>query len=201
MTIDHTSTRAIDADALDTIFHDAATAYAFTDEPVTDAELDAVYALANLGPTALNAQPLRVVYVRDEAKARILPHISEFNRAKCESAPVVAVLAYDADFHEHLPRVLPMMANAKDNFADPEGRTAFALNNAWLAAGYFIIAARALGLDAGPMTGFTRTGMDAELFGESTWRSFMVVNLGHVAEGGSFPRKPRVEYADAVRYL
>ena len=188
-------------DALTALFHEGATTYAFTDEPVTDAELDELYALANLGPTALNAQPLRVVFARGAGKDRVLPHISEFNTAKCESAPVVAVLAYDADFHEFLPTVLPMMPNAKDNFADPQGRARFASDNAWLAAGYFILAARALGLDAGPMTGFTRQGMDAELFADSTWRSFMVVNLGHAAEGGSFPRKPRVGHDDAVIHL
>lgn len=188
--------------AADIIFREARTAYAFTDRPVDEGELAAIYELMRHAPTSLNTQPLRIVFLTtDESKARLLPYLAEGNRVKSESAPVVAVLAADTDFHEHLPRLMPMMPGAKDMFADDTVRTQAAVFNASLQAGYFILAVRAVGLDAGPMGGFDKAGVDAEFFAGTPLRSILVVNIGTVAEGGNFPRKPHIGWDDAVTVL
>ena len=184
----------------DRIFTDMHTAYRFTSEPVTDAELSRVYELAKYTPTAMNSQPLRVTFVRTaEAKERLLPLIGEGNRAKSASAPVVAILAADADFHEHLPVVAPQHPGARERFAaNVDQRHAMAMNNAWLQAGGFILAVRAAGLDAGPMGGVDLSGIDREFFAGSSLRTIMVVNIGHAAEDGTFPRNPRLTFDQAV---
>jgi 3-hydroxypropanoate dehydrogenase len=134
-----------------------------------------------------------------EAKARLLPLLSEMNRAKSASAPVVAILAADTDFHEHLPVVNPQMEGARERFAkNPENRAGMAVNNAWLQAGGFILAVRAVGLDAGPMGGINAAGIDAEFFAGSALRTIMVVNIGHVSDDGVFPRNPRLGFDEAV---
>jgi len=178
----------------DRIFSEGRTAYRFTDEPVTDQQLDLLADLMRFPPTAMNTQPLRVVLVAsEEAKARLLPLLAEGNRAKSASAPVVAILAADTDFHESLPRVAPHIPGAREMFADDGARAETARFNATLQAGYFILAARAAGLDAGPMGGFDRPGIDAEFLGDGPVKSFLVVNLGHVAQGGTHPRSPRLD--------
>jgi len=193
------ASRAVDDRTADLLFRDAHTAYHFTDRPVSDEQLHAIYDLMRYGPTAMNAQPLRIAYVRSpEAKARLLPHLAEGNRAKSQSAPVVAILAADTDFHEHLDRLLPQQPGAKDRYADQDARVQAAMFNATLQAGYFIVAARALGLDAGPMGGFDRKGIDAEFFAGTGLRSILVVNLGYVSETGNRPRNPRLEPHEAV---
>ena len=193
---------AIDTAAADVLFRDAHTAYSFTDETVSDAQLEEIYELLRHAPTAMNSQPLRIVFVRtQEGKERLLPLLAEGNRSKSESAPVVAILAADTDFHENLPRLLPMAPAARESFSDFDKRAQHARFNATLQAGYFILAVRAVGLDAGPMRGFDADGIDAEFFAGTALRSLLVVNLGHVAEGGSFPRKPHMTYDEAVTLL
>ena len=194
------NSRALDAAGLDVLFRQAHTAYSFTGQPVDDEQLLAIYDLMSLGPTAMNSQPLRVTYVRTpEAKARLLPHLAEGNRAKSHSAAAVAILAADTDFHRHLGHVAPHQNGARERYeADEDGRVKAAMFNATLQAGYFIIAARAVGLDAGPMGGFDRQGVDAEFLAGTALRSILVVNLGHVAEDGNRPRAPRIERFDAV---
>jgi 3-hydroxypropanoate dehydrogenase len=197
-----TRTPAFDDAAADLVFRAAHTAYRFTDEPVTAEQLERLHDLLRFPPTAMNTQPLRVVLVTsDEAKARLLPHLAEGNRAKSASAPVVAILAADTDFHEHLPRLLPHAAGAKDRFAEPAGREKAARFNATLQAGYFILAARAVGLDAGPMGGFDSAGIDRDLLGDGALKSLLVVNLGHAAEDGTFPRSPRLGRDEVFRTL
>ena len=185
------------------IFTDKHTAYRFTSEPVSDEQLSEVYELAKYTPTALNAQPLRVTFVRTtEAKERLLPLLSEFNREKSASAPVVAILAADTDFHEHLPLVAPQNPGAQDRLAaNDDQRHAMAKNNAWLQAGGFILAVRAAGLDAGPMGGVDLAGVDREFFPDSSLRTIMVVNVGHAAADGTFPRNPRLSLEQAVRLV
>ncbi len=182
------------------IFTERHTAYRFTTESVTDTELAHLYELAKFTPTAMNSQPLRITFVRTEAgKQRLLPLLSEGNRAKAESAPVVAILAADTDFHEHLPELLPQSPNARDGLAaDTDRRAQMALNNAWLQSGAFIMAVRAVGLDAGPMGGINAAGIDAEFFAGTSLKTILVVNIGHVADNGSFPRNPRLSFGDAV---
>ena len=183
----------LDESTVDRVFRDAHTAYAFTDEPVTEAELARIAELIAHPPTGMNTQPLRVVLVRsDEAKARLLPLLSEGNRAKAQAAPVVAILAADIDFHDELPRLVPHRPDARERFADESAREHVAQFNATLQAGYFILAVRAAGLDAGPMGGFDRPGVDREFFADGRHRSILVVNVGHVAADGTFPRSPRL---------
>jgi 3-hydroxypropanoate dehydrogenase len=184
----------IDPASADMVFRAAHTAYSFTDRPVGDAELDRIHELMMFPPTAMNSQPLRVLLLRgDEEKARLLPHLAEANRPKSASAPVVAVLAADTDFHEQLPRLLPHAPRARDMFADDAKREQAARFNATLQAGYFILAVRAAGLDAGPMGGFDAEGVDRDLLGDGPLKSFLVVNIGHAAPDGTFPRSPRLE--------
>lgn len=184
----------IDPASADLVFRAAHTAYGFTDQPVTEADLDRVHELMMFPPTAMNTQPLRVVLLRGDAeKARLLPHLAEGNRPKSASAPVVAVLAADTEFHEQLPRLLPHAPGAKDMFADDARRDQAARFNATIQAGYFILAVRAAGLDAGPMGGFDTEGVDRDLLGDGPLKSILVVNIGHASPDGTFPRSPRLE--------
>jgi len=185
-----------------TIFTDAHTAFSFTDQPVSDAQLSEIYELMKFAPTPMNAQALRILFIRTaEGKARLIPHLADYNRAKSQSAPVVALLAYDTDFHEHLPELLPHNPLAKNNFQDPAQRALAAREMGILQAGYFILAARAVGLDAGPMSGLDAAGLDAEFFEGTAFKSLYAVNLGHVADGGNFPRNPRLSLDTAVLWV
>lgn len=194
--------RAIDAKSAATLFSDAHTAYSFESTPVTDEQLAEIYDLIQHAPTAMNSQPLRITFIRSaEAKARLLKHIPESNKAKSESAPVVAILAADLDFHENLPRIFPQNIAAKDRFATPEWRESFARFNGSIQAGYFILAARAVGLDVGPMAGVDNAGIDGEFFAGTAMKSLFIVNLGYATPEGTFPRNPRLENAEVVSIL
>ena len=194
--------RAIDPASTDVLFRKAHTGYAFTDTAVTDDQLAEIYDLVKYAPTTMNSQPLRITFIRsDEAKGRLLPLLLEPNRPKSASAPVVAILAADTNFHEQLPRVLPQNPQAKDRFTDQAMRTSAALANANIQAGYFILAARAVGLDVGPMGGFDLAGVDAEFFAGTALKSFLIVNLGYVTPEGNFPRNPRLEHHEVVTTL
>ena len=187
-------------DAQDLLFRDARTANTFTDEPVTDAQVAAIYDLMRWAPTAMNSQPLRVTLVRsDEARARLLDHMAEGNRAKTGAAPLVAVLSADVDFHEHLHRTFPHFPGAKDAFADEDARRRTARLNAALQVGYFIVAVRAAGLAAGPMTGFDAAGVQRELLDGTAQEVLAIVNIGHPGENAWFPRNPRLELDEVVR--
>jgi len=198
-TLDHV---ILDPTAQDVLFRAARTANAFSDEPVTDDQVQALYDLVKWAPTSMNSQPLRLVLVRsDEARTRLLTHMSPGNRAKTESAPLIAVLAADTEFHEHLPELFPHAPQAKDFFADAAARERAARNGAMLQAGYFILGVRALGLAAGPMGGYDANGLDADLLAGTTLKSIMVVNIGQPAENAWFDRLPRLEYDEVVTTL
>lgn len=183
------------------LFTDAHTAYSFTEEPVSDAQLEEIYELVKYAPTPMNSQSLRVVFIRtDEGKNRLIPQLAEGNRSKSASAPVVAVLAYDTNFHEYLPVHFPHNPAAKDAHADPIKRAAAAKEIATLQAGYFILAVRSVGLDAGPMAGFNREGVDNEFLAGTSWKSLYVVNIGHAATNGTNPRNPRLEAKEALNW-
>lgn len=194
---------ALDPAAQKLLFTEARTANAFTDEPVGEEQLRAIYELIKFGPTSANTQPLRLLFVGLGAgRERLLPHMADGNRAKAATAPVVAVLAADLDFHEHIPEVFPIHPEMKDSFdGDLDGRTEHARYNAILQAGYFILGVRAAGLAAGPMIGFDNEGIDKEFFSDNAWRSILVVNIGHPAEGAWFGRLPRLDYAQVVRHV
>lgn len=190
----------IPAEAGAALFTDARTAYSFADTPVDDATLTGIWELARWAPTAANTQPMRVLYVRTaEGKERLLPHLDEGNRPKSASALVVAVLAVDHRFHEHLPHVLPVRPEMKEYFeGEPAQREAITSFNGPLQAGYFILAVRALGLAAGPMAGFDPAGIDKEFFADSDWHSILVVNIGHPAGPPAFDRMPRLAHEHAL---
>jgi 3-hydroxypropanoate dehydrogenase len=193
---------AIDATAQDVLFRDARTPNNFSDEPVTDAEIEAIYDLVKWAPTSANTNPMRVLIVRTpEAKARLVPLMFDMNKAKVESAPAVAILAADIDFHEQIPRLLPFRPEMKDNFTDVGMREEFARFNAAIQIGYFILGVRAVGLGAGPMAGFDAAGVDAEFLAGTPLKSQLVVNLGHPGEGAWFDRLPRLDFEDVVTVI
>ena len=187
----------------DLLFREARTANAFTDEPVSEEQVRAIYDLVKWAPTALNAQPLRLLLVpQGEPRERLLTHLAPGNRAKAANAPLVAVLAADTNFHDHLPTVFPHFAGARASFADDEGkRLETARFNAALQAGYFLLGVRAAGLAAGPMGGYDADGIDNDLLAGTGWRSVLVVNIGHPAENAWLDRLPRLGYDDVVRTL
>jgi 3-hydroxypropanoate dehydrogenase len=191
-------TLALDSAAQDLLFREARTANTFTDEPVTEEQVQAIYDLVKFGPTAFNQSPLRVVLVRsDEARERLVSHMAEGNQAKTASAPLVAILAADNEFHEELPTLFPHFPQAKDVFfAERPVREQAAGLNAALQAAYFIVGVRAAGLAAGPMTGFDFAGVQKE-FLDDDHTPLMVVNIGKPGEDAWFPRSPRLE-ADQV---
>ena len=198
-----TSPLVLNAEAQDLLFREARTANAFTVEPVTDEQVRAIYDLVKWSPTALNAQPLRLLLIRsDDARARLLGHMAPGNVEKTAAAPLVAVLAYDTTFHEHLPHVFPHAPQARGWFEGSEAADASRLKtaeqNAWLQAGTFILGVRAAGLAAGPRAGCDAAGLDADLFPDGRWRSFLVVNLGQPAEGAWRERLPRLDFDEAV---
>jgi 3-hydroxypropanoate dehydrogenase len=191
----------IDALARATLFTDARTANTFSDQLVSDEELSDIWELARWAPTSANVQPLRLVYVRTpEGKARLLPHMNEMNRAKTESAPAVAILATDLEFHEQIPRIFPARPELKDAFADEAFRHESARFNAILQAGYFLLAVRAVGLAAGPMLGFDNAGVDQEFLAGTSFRSVLVVNIGHPGDDPWFDRLPRLDHEDVISW-
>ncbi|ACZ85966.1 malonic semialdehyde reductase [Streptosporangium roseum] len=189
---------ALSSEAQDLLFREARTANTFTDEPVGDEQMRAIYDLVKYAPTAMNQQPLRVLLVRGtEARERLVGLMSPGNRAKTAAAPLVAILAADLDFHEELPKVFPHFAGAKDLFADEAARARSARFNATLQVGYFILGVRAAGLAAGPMAGYDAAGIDKEFFdGDHT--VLAVVNIGRPGENAWFDRLPRLAYDEVV---
>jgi 3-hydroxypropanoate dehydrogenase len=184
----------------DLLFRAARTATTYTGEPVTDDQIRGIHELIRFGPTAFNAQPLRIVLVRKEdGRRRLLRHMSSGNRAKTAAAPLVAILAADNEFHEHLPVLYPHQLHARDWFdGDPAGREAQARFNATLQIGYLIVGIRAAGLAAGPMAGFDAAGVDAEFFPDGRLRSLLVVTIGRPGSDAPVPRLPRLSPDDVV---
>ncbi|MDX3307999.1 malonic semialdehyde reductase [Streptomyces sp. NPDC054884] len=189
----------LDAAAQDLLFREARTANTFTDEPVTDEQVQAIYDLVKYGPTAFNQTPLRVTLVRSpEARERLVRHMAEGNQAKTAAAPLVAILSADNEFHEELPTLFPAFPQAKELFfSERPAREGAAALNAALQAAYFIIGVRAAGLAAGPMTGVDLEGVRKE-FLDDDHTPLMVVNIGKPGEGAWFPRSPRLAYDEVV---
>lgn len=193
---------ALDQAALDQLFNNARTFNKFTDEPISDAQLQAIYDLAKMAPTAFNASPARFVFVRSpEAKKRLIPLMMEGNQAKSMAAPVTVIVAYDSNFQEHLPTLFPAM-DVKGIFdADPKLTATAAFRNGSLTGAYFIMAVRAMGLDAGPMSGFDNTAVDKEFFPDGRYKSNFLINIGHGDPSGNYPRGPRLEFSKAAEIL
>jgi 3-hydroxypropanoate dehydrogenase len=193
---------ALDAAAVELLFTSARTANTFSAEPVSDDQLRAITDLAKWPPTMANTNPLRILFLRTrEGKDRLGPLMSEGNRAKTVSAPAVAVLAVDTDFHDKIPELLPFRPEMRDNFvSDPQNRERLAIFNGALQTGYFILAVRAAGLAAGPMLGFDGPGIDAEFFADRSWKTILVVNIGKPGTDPWFDRLPRLAHEDYVEY-
>jgi 3-hydroxypropanoate dehydrogenase len=193
----------VDDAALDIIFRNARTHRAFTAEPVSDELLHQIYDLAKLGPTSANSSPARIVFVRSpEAKERLKPALSPGNVEKTMSAPVTAIFAYDLQFYELFPRLAPFMKDAVATFAsNPAMAEQTAKMNAALQGAYFMLAARSLGVDCGPMAGFDNAKVDAEFFAGTSWRSSFLCNLGHGDASKLHPRGPRLDFDEVCKIL
>lgn len=184
------------------LFTEARTRNGWTDRPVDPALLRQLYELTKFGPTAVNNTPARFVFLTSpEARARLAPHMSEGNRAKTLQAPVNLIIGMDLDFHEHLDMLFPHAPGAKDWFADEAARRESAFRNASLQGGYLTIAARALGLDVGPMSGFDPAGVKAEFFPDSNVEPNYIMNLGYGSDENLFPRSPRLSFDEAARIV
>jgi 3-hydroxypropanoate dehydrogenase len=193
---------ALDAAALDTLFREAHTHNRWTDESVTDETLHALYDLLKMGPTSANSSPGRFLFLKGrEAKQRLAPALSAGNLEKTMQAPVTVIVAYDPNFYDHLPKLFPH-TDAKSWFtSSAELAEATAFRNGTLQGAYLIIAARALGLDCGPMSGFDNAVVDREFFTVRGWRSNFLVNLGIGDPAGVRPRSPRFTFEEACQIL
>jgi 3-hydroxypropanoate dehydrogenase len=194
--------RIINDAALDQLFRQARTHRSWNDEPVSDIVLQAAYDLARMAPTTANSSPMRVLFIKSrEAKERLRPALSEGNVEQTMSAPVTAIIAYDLEFYEFLPRLHPF-ADAKSWFVGQEDhiRTT-ALRNGSLQGAYFILAARAVGLDCGPMSGFDNAKVDAEFLADGRLRSNFLCNLGYGDGRRMRPRAPRLDFDEVCKII
>ncbi len=193
---------ALDSAALDRLFRTARTRNGWSDRPVPLALLRELYDLLKWGPTSANVSPGRFVFLTTPAaKARLAPFLSQNNRPKTLAAPVTVIIGFDLSFATHLPRLFPHAPTAKDWFADPEVALTTAFRNGSLQGAYLILAARALGLDCGPMSGFDQAGVDAEFFAGTTIRSNFICNLGYGTDENLFERSPRLTFEEACSVL
>lgn len=193
---------AIPDSALAQLFSEARTHSAWQNKDVPDAVLHGIYDLMKWAPTSANSSPARIVFVRSaEQKARLLPCMSPGNVEKTRTAPVTAIVAYDTLFYEHLPRLFPQNDMRSGFAANPERAARAALMNGSLQGGYLIMAARALGLDCGPMAGFDADKVNAAFFADSTWRVNFICNLGYGVPERLFPRNPRLSFDEACRIV
>jgi len=189
---------SLDEAVLATLFTEARTQYHFTDTPVSDEELRRLYDLLKYGPTSANCSPARFVFLRTaEARERLKPALSPGNVEKTMAAPVTVIVATDPLFFDRLIKLFPH-ADARAWFAgNPALAEETALRNSTLQGAYLILAARAIGLEAGPMSGFDRARVEEIFFAESGWKSNFLVNLGRGSGEGVFPRAPRLDFSEA----
>jgi len=193
----------LSSEAQDRLFRQARTHNVWLNQPVSDHLLRQIYDLMKWGPTSANSSPARIVFLRTpEAKERLRPALMAANVDKTIQAPVTAILAYDLKFYEHVPRLFPNNPAMREKFSSsPELIQATAFRNGTLQGGYFVIAARALGLDCGPMSGFDNAKVDAEFFPSSSVKSNFLCNLGYGDHSKLFPRNPRLDFEEACQLL
>jgi 3-hydroxypropanoate dehydrogenase len=206
----------LDEQAMDLLFRKARTQNAWLDRPVSEATLRQLYELMKWGPTSANSCPARIFFLRTpQAKARLLPALSSGNMEKTRAAPVTAIIAYDLRFYDKLPRLFPHNPGMRQVFVDaPQLVEVTARRNSSLQGAYFILAARAVGLDCGPMSGFDNAKVDEEFFAagkcegcdeeflpEGHLRSNFLCNLGYGDSTKLFPRSPRLEFEEACMLL
>jgi 3-hydroxypropanoate dehydrogenase len=193
----------VDDAALDLLFRKARSHNGWLDKPVTDELLRRLYELMKWGPTSANCSPARIVFVRTPAnKERVRPALSPNNVEKTMTAPVIAIVAYDSRFYEHLPQLFPRNPQVADLFASNAALSATtAFRNGTLQGGYFLLAARAVGLDCGPMSGFDNAKIDAEFFPDGRFKSNFLCGLGHGDVAKVLPRSPRLAFEEACTLL
>lgn len=192
----------LDSHALNQVFLQARTYNAWLPKRVPVEMLREAYDLARMGPTSANSTPARFVFIESEAaKSRLLPALAPLNVEKTKAAPVTAIVAWDTEFHEKLPKLFPH-ADMRSFFVGKQAlidETAF--RNSSLQGAYFIIAARAVGLDCGPMSGFDAAKVNAEFFPDGKWKANFICNLGYGDHSKLFPRSPRLDFDEACRVL
>jgi 3-hydroxypropanoate dehydrogenase len=193
----------LDAAGLDLLFREARSHNKFSDEPVTDDELLALYEILKNGPTSANCSPARFLFLRtQEAKRKLAPALSSGNLEKTMAAPVTAIVAYDPKFYEKLPKLFPHNPEATSWFTSNDSLAATtAFRNGTLQGAYLIVAARAVGLDIGAMSGFDNAVVDEVFLADRGWRSNFLCNLGHGDPAGLFPRSPRLDFDEACVLL
>jgi 3-hydroxypropanoate dehydrogenase len=193
----------IEDTALDLMLRKARSQNGWLDQPVSEEQLRRIYELMKWGPTSANCSPARIVFVRTLAsKERLRPALSPNNVEKTMTAPVIAIVAFDSRFYEHLPQLFPRNPQVAELFASNETLAATtAFRNGTLQGGYFIIAARAVGLDCGPMSGFDNARVDAEFFPDGRFKSNFLCGLGHGDPAKVYPRSPRLAFDEACTLL
>jgi 3-hydroxypropanoate dehydrogenase len=206
LTTKPTRNEPIAEDALRQILLDARTYNDFDPVPLSRDVLQRLYDTLRMGPTSANSSPARFLFLTTpESKARLEPHLGEGNRAKTMKAPVTVIIAWDTKFYDKVPQLMPHNPGARDWFTDPDSALDNGKRNAVLQGAYLIIAARALGLDAGPMSGFDNAATDAEFFeadpAMKDWKSDFLVNLGYGTTRNLFPRLPRLPFDEAAKIL
>jgi len=193
---------ALPGASLDQLFRDARTYNAFEPARIAEALIREIYELAKWGPTASNCNPGRFVFLTSlEAKARLAPHMSNANRPKTLVAPINVIMAYDLNFSEKIPFLFPHKPESAAWFAKPDVAMETAFRNGSLQAAYLMLAARSLGLDCGPMSGFKEQGVNDEFFKGTSWRANFICNIGHGTTENLFPRLPRLSFGEACQIL
>jgi 3-hydroxypropanoate dehydrogenase len=192
----------LDQAGVDALFTEARTHYKWLPDPITDDELRRLYEIVRTGPTSANSSPARFLFLRTpEAKERLRPALSAGNVDKTLSAPVVTIIAHDPAFFDQLPKLFPH-ADARSWFAGNDALAeATAFRNGTMQGAYLILAARAMGLDTGPMSGFDNARVDEAFLADRGWKSNFLVNLGHGDTSGLFPRSPRLGFDEACVLL
>jgi 3-hydroxypropanoate dehydrogenase len=193
----------VEAEAIEALFRQARTHNAWTDRPVSEETLREIYDILKWGPTSANSSPARFLFLRTKAaKERLAPALSSGNLDKTMAAPVTVIVAYDPKFYEYLPQLFPHNPEAKSWFTTNDMLAATtAFRNGTLQGAYLILAARAVGLDAGPMSGFDNDVVDEEFLRWRGWRSNFLVNLGYGDPSGVRPRSPRLSFEEACDLL
>jgi 3-hydroxypropanoate dehydrogenase len=194
---------ALEPEALDALLREARTQNKWREEPIPDETLRELYELLKYGPTSANSSPARFLFLRTkEAKERLRPALSSGNTEKTMAAPVTVIVAYDPRFHERLPKLFPHNPDAQSWFTSNDSLAAVtAFRNGTLQGAYLILAARALGLGVGAMSGFDNARVDEEFLADRGWRSNFLVNLGYGDPAGVFPRSPRLDFDEACVML
>lgn len=183
-----------------TLFTQARTHHAWLDKPVSDELLREIYDLAKWGPTSANCLPMRVLFVKSKAaKEKLVPALSGSNVGQVQAAPVTAIIAYDQKFHDHFPTLFPAFDMRPMFVSNPALSEQTAFRNGSLQGGYFILAARSLGLDAGPMSGFDNAKVDEAFFKDTSWKSNFLCNLGYGDAAKLYPRGPRLSFEQACK--